>query len=97
LLRQAGMPRLTPRTIATAREMKTELAEIRRRGYAVDREESLPGAFCVAVPILDAAGAPLAALSISGPTTRFHESHLAAASSALLEVAAAIRLALGRV
>jgi IclR family acetate operon transcriptional repressor len=77
--------------------MKTELAEIRRRGYAVDREESLPGAFCVAVPILDAAGAPLAALSISGPTTRFHERHLAAASSALREVAAAIRLALGRV
>jgi IclR family acetate operon transcriptional repressor len=97
LLREAGMPRLTARTITTLRAMKDELAQVRRLGYAVDRGESMEGAFCVAVPILDASRAPLAAISISGPTARFHEAHLPAAGAALLEVAAAIRTALGHV
>ena len=33
--------------------MKNELAEVRKTGCAVDREESMLGAFCVGVPIID--------------------------------------------
>ena len=89
------MPGLTPATITTLTAMKTELNLVRQRGYAVDREESTPGAFCVAVPILDARCAPVAAVSVSGPTTRFGEEDLPAVSQALLQAAAEVRVRLG--
>lgn len=95
LLEESGMPRLTARTITAASRLKTELAKIRRTGCAVDREESMLGAFCVGVPIIDSGGAPIAALSVSGPTVRFNESGLPQASKALLHAAAEIRKQMG--
>jgi DNA-binding IclR family transcriptional regulator len=90
LFKKSGMPRVTARTLTTASAMKVELARIRKAGYAVDHEESMLGAFCVGVPILDRNGAPIAALSVSGPTVRFNEPMLPQASRALLEAAAEI-------
>lgn len=95
LLRERGMPRRTPATITTIAAMKKELELVRRQGYAVDREESMSGAFCVAAPVLDANCGPIAALSISGPTMRFNEQVLPDASTALLEAVAEIRARLG--
>jgi len=95
LLRQQGLPRQTERTIVTLNAMTTELERVRERGYALDAGESTAGAFCVAVPILDRDGAPLAALSISGPTVRFNETVLPPVVKALLHAAAGIRTSLG--
>ena len=95
LLNEQGLTRLTERTIVTISRMKTELAQIRKQGYAVDAEESMPGAYCVGAPVLDAGGAPVAAVSISGLTTRFNGGSLAQASAALLNAVAAIRAQLG--
>ena len=91
------MPRLTVRTITTATAMKAELSKIRKTGFAVDREESMLGAFCVGVPILDGKGAPVAAMSVSGPTVRFNELVLPKVSKALLDAAAGIRENTGKV
>jgi IclR family acetate operon transcriptional repressor len=55
----------------------------------------MEGAFCLGVPILDDAGAPIAAISISGPATRFSESIVPVASEAMLRAAAEIRAKLG--
>lgn len=97
LLKEQGMPRQTPATIVTYAAMKKELEQIRRQGYAVDREESMAGAFCVGAPVLDANCSPVAALSISGPTTRFNEAALPEVTATLLEAVAEIRARLGYV
>jgi DNA-binding IclR family transcriptional regulator len=49
---------------------ETELAAIRRRGYATAVEELEPGLAAVAAPVRGAAGEVVAALSISAPTIR---------------------------
>ena len=72
LLKLQGMPQLTGNTITTISALKAELEAVRKDGYAADREESMAGAFCVAAPILDREAAPVAAISVSGPTTRFN-------------------------
>jgi len=73
-----GLPPRTENTITDRAELKAELADIRERGHAYDREERLPGLRCVAAPVTSEDGDPVAALSVSGPTSRikgdlFHE------------------------
>lgn len=67
---QVGMPQLTSTTITTVDRLLTELASIRARGYALDPGENEAEVRCVAVPIFDAAGQSVAALSVSGPAMR---------------------------
>lgn len=67
------LPASTPHTLTSLDALDEDLAEIRRRGYATDDEEHELGVACVATPILDRGGQPLAAISISGPTPRMAE------------------------
>jgi IclR family transcriptional regulator, KDG regulon repressor len=95
LMKQAGMPKHTRRTLTTLSSLTAELETVRQLGYAVDREESMLGAFCVAAPVLNSQQLPVAAISISGPTIRFDESKLPSASQALLKSAKEIQKTLG--
>ncbi|WP_049983415.1 IclR family transcriptional regulator [Halorubrum sp. BV1] len=65
-----GLPARTENTITDREELQAELATIRERGYAYDREERLSGLRCVAAPVVPEDGGLVAALSVSGPTTR---------------------------
>lgn len=68
---QAGLARRTPRTITAPGLLNRQLVAAREHGIAFEREESTVGLVCVAAPILDPADQPVAAVSVTGPVTRF--------------------------
>jgi DNA-binding IclR family transcriptional regulator len=72
------LQRFTPTTHATLAELSDELAETRRRGFAVDNAEYTPGVFCLAVPVVDRSGQASLALSVSLPVIRLSRHRLAA-------------------
>jgi len=59
----------TARTIVERTALRRALEEIRERGYAVDDEEYDEGVRCVAVAV-GPVGSPLAAISVSAPSSR---------------------------
>lgn len=67
------LPRFTAKTIVNWDVMLAELAKIRQNGYAYDNEELEIGLTCVAGPIFNRSREAIAALSLSGPTSRVAE------------------------
>jgi DNA-binding IclR family transcriptional regulator len=86
-LSQQSYHRFTSQTLTTPGALTTELAAIRERGYAFDREEHEPGIICIAAPILSSGGRPVGALSVTGPTTRTDLTQLEALAPRLTETA----------
>lgn len=71
IVASAGLPELTPHTITTMKKMDAEIAEVRKQGFAVDREEAAEELTCVAAAIPTSDGGPSRyALSISFLTHR---------------------------
>ena len=60
-----GLVKRTSHTITNMAKLEKELDRVLAQGYALDREEGLKGAFCIAAPVLDHSGAVAAAVSIS--------------------------------
>ncbi len=65
-----GLPSHTPQTIAAPEDLAQELAEIRRRGYALDDAEHEPGVSCVAAPVWNHRREVVGAISVAGPAER---------------------------
>jgi DNA-binding IclR family transcriptional regulator len=61
--------RFTPNTVTGPAELRTKVALVAERGYAIDREEGALGRGCVATGIRAASGIVVAACSINGPMT----------------------------
>lgn len=70
ILAGCRMEARTRNTITNVLALKRELERIRDRGYAIDDEEIEDGIRCVAAPILDSADRAMAAISVSGPSSR---------------------------
>ena len=62
--------RFTPHTICSAEELGKDLHKIHRRGYALDDEETVVGARCIAVPIVNRDHKVIGGISVSGPVVR---------------------------
>lgn len=71
IVRERGLPRFTNNTITDLSALKTELAKIRKREYAIDNEEIEEGLKCAAAPLRDSEDKVVAAISISVPRERF--------------------------
>ncbi|MHC1562999.1 IclR family transcriptional regulator [Actinomycetospora sp. C-140] len=61
----------TGTTITSTPAIELELARVRRRGYAVDREEYAEGFCCIGAPIFAPDGQVAASIAISTPARKF--------------------------
>lgn len=71
VLERRGLAACTPNTITDATRLVEELESVRLRGFATEREESVPGLACVAAPIVATGPHIVAAVSMTVPTERF--------------------------
>ena len=78
-----------------ARKYAKELEAVRRRGYAVSRNELLPGAVAVAAPFFDGTGEVAGSIAIYGPAVRLHEPQIESCAALLRAEAKALSKALG--
>jgi DNA-binding IclR family transcriptional regulator len=91
------LERATRHTIVDGDELRSQLAEIRRRGYAQTLEELEEGLNAVAAPVWQANGEVVAALSVSGPAFRMRPVDLPRIGRLTMETAATISRRLGHV
>lgn len=97
IIRHHGMPRLTEKSIVRPGELFKELAKVRHQGFAIDDEEASMGLRCVASVVYNDCGEPLAAISVSGLTSRLTDDRLPMLGETVREVAAELTAALGGV
>ncbi|WP_234990369.1 IclR family transcriptional regulator domain-containing protein [Aquimixticola soesokkakensis] len=84
-----------PRTILDADSFRTALDETRAQGFAEEIEEAEEGVRCLAVPLLNHIGTPVAAISVSFPLFRYDEARRAEYIDLLTRVSQEASLALG--
>ncbi len=89
-LARQSFHRHTAQTLDTQAALRAELAAIRARGYAYDREEHEVGIICIAVPILSPSGRLLGAMSVTGTTQHMSFPQLEAYLPRLQDAARAI-------
>jgi DNA-binding IclR family transcriptional regulator len=75
IMREHGLPRHNENTIASPKKLREELVRVVQNGYSLDDEEDELGLRCIGVPVFDAAGAAIAAVSLSGTSSQFNEAN----------------------
>jgi IclR family KDG regulon transcriptional repressor len=84
----------TEQTLTNEKDFMTELAKIRERGFAEDREEHEERIFCIAVPVRDHTGSVVAGLSVSQPRFRLDREKQKEITRALIEESGKLSLLL---
>ncbi|MFI9103112.1 IclR family transcriptional regulator [Streptomyces fildesensis] len=95
LLVEAGLEKLTPRTLTSKTKLEKNLAEARERGYAWTLEELEVGLHAMAAPVRSRDGEVIAAVTVSGPSYRFTEDRMHELAPALIRGAAEISHRMG--
>ena len=95
LLAVPELPQMTFRTLTDTRALRRQTDMIRKCGYAIEIGENEDGLMCIGVPILDPAGFPIAAISLSAPERRMRPELASAAAEALKLAAHRISRRLG--
>jgi IclR family transcriptional regulator, pca regulon regulatory protein len=67
ILEAQPRPQLTATTQTKLDALLARFAEVKARGYAVSDQETVPGLYVLAAPILDSDGVPLGGISIAAP------------------------------
>lgn len=95
LIAEKGLDAYTPNTITDEERLREELIKIRENGYCFDNEEIEVGLRCVAAPIMDSQQEVVAAISLSGPSTRMTDAQMEELISPVKETALKISRSLG--
>jgi IclR family transcriptional regulator, acetate operon repressor len=85
----------TARTITSRAALEADLAQVRRHGYAVTNEELEPGLAAVGAPVYHDGAAVVAAMSVSGPTSRLTPDRIAEVAAQCVAQAAGLSAVLG--
>jgi DNA-binding IclR family transcriptional regulator len=91
------LERPTKRSIVDPAQLRAQLEEVRRRGYAQTLEELEEGLNAVAAPVRQADGEVVAALSVSGPAFRLRAVDVPRIGRRTIEAADRISRRLGHV
>jgi IclR family transcriptional regulator, KDG regulon repressor len=95
ILSSSGIPRYTAFTMTRSEDVKEHLREVVQRGYAMDNQEVERGLSGVAAPVLGRDGQVIAAVGMTGRTTRFRGRELARKIAMTKETAAKISASVG--
>src|SRR5215469_8746787 len=87
--------RYTPKTLSSREKLLEHLEKVRRRGYAIDDEEVELGVRCIGAPIFNEDRWAIAAVSISGPTSRVTAKNVSAIAQRVLTCCREISASLG--
>jgi DNA-binding IclR family transcriptional regulator len=68
-------------------DLRARLEETRKRGYAIDRDETAEGASCVAVPAR-IGGTLIGAIGLSGPSSRMSDQRIGQMGARLIQISA---------
>lgn len=79
-----------PKTIMTEADLRRQLADVRRLGWAIDDEEQAPNLRCIAAPIRDRQGAVVAAISAVGTLEQIDDRRVEHLASEVVDAASAI-------
>ncbi len=79
-----------PKTIMTATDLRLQLADVRRRGWALDDEEQAPNCRCLAAPIRDREGVVVAAISAVGTLEQVEDRRFETLAAQVMAAASAI-------
>jgi DNA-binding IclR family transcriptional regulator len=94
-LKYLPLSKFTQFTITVRSQLETQLREFRNLGYAWEINEGEPGVACVAAPIFDGMGRPIAAVSITGTTHQINDERIAPLGRIVKERAKAMSARLG--
>ncbi len=72
LLANTDFERYTINTLTNLEQLLEQLEQVRKSGYALDREELTIGLTCIAMPVYNYTNEIIAGLSISGPSFRLN-------------------------
>lgn len=97
VIQREGMPKLTAKSIVRAGELCRSLHDIRQQGYSIDDEEAQIGLRCVSAVVYNDLGEPLAAISVSGKTSRVTDDRLPVLGRVVQQAALDLTSAIGGV
>lgn len=79
--------RRTATTIVGVEAFREELLATRERGWAFDNAEDNDGVYCIAAPLINAAGDVTAAISVSGVSSQINRANLDGVAAAVVATA----------
>lgn len=95
IITKKGLEQHTENTITDQTIFIEELQKVKKQGYGVEIEENEEGITCIAAPIFDHKGDIIAAVSISGPSTRMTKQRLLELMPSITETGKTISKRLG--